>query len=408
MKKFFINRNIFLLCIGSFISSIGDNLYNIGLTLAMYSMSGSVKAVAGMWLIRALVRIPGQFISGIVVDKFNRKNIMSQINIFSGVICFLLIFVNDSNMYLAYIIIFILQATSDIDNSAAMAIIPEIVEKDELTDVNNLFSIISTITLFLAPAIGGFAYMRYGAAILYILNAISFLFGGIMYSMISYSPVAREVRGEHKFTLFKFAIDGYRTVLDKKAVLIIILSMGIFAILGRLYEIYKIYIADHIFEVGSVGIVYFSYAMAFGSLLAPLLIKYLTKKNVNNTTFLTVVSIMTSVGFLMFGMSREYIIACSAVFVIGLFQSCMSVFINCIIQREIESQYLGRVFSFYRITTMFSAIFGILVAPYLLDLVGASIPLAFFSIVGMMIVTVFYIMNKRITKVENTKVAKQV
>lgn len=383
MKTVFINRNIFLICLGGLVSSIGDNLYNIGLTLSMYAMSGSVAAVAGMWLVRALIRIPAQFFCGIIVDCYNRKKIMVGVNLFSGLICSLLIFVNENNYYLAYIIIFILQGTSDLDNSAGMAMLPEIVEQKNLGAVNSMFSLVSTITLFIAPALGGLVYVNYGVAILYMLNAFSFVFGGVMYAMLDY-PMETNTKDvkEHHFILFQFAKEGYEVVLLKKSVLIIFISTSAFAILGRFYEIYKIYIAEQIFEIGAVGIVYFSYAMAFGSLIAPFLIKYIGKKDKNNIKTWAAVSIMTGIGFMIFGISKKSLIICFGVFIIGLFQTCMSVLINTIVQKEIESQYLGRVFSFYKILTILSAIVGILIAPPLLNWIGSQVAVVVVSIVG--------------------------
>lgn len=402
MKKLFINRNVFLILIGSLISSIGDNLYNIGLTLSMYALSGSVSAVAGMWLVRALIRIPGQFFSGIIADKFNRKRIIVWINLLSGIICFMFVFVNNRNMIFAYIIIFLLQATSDVDSAAGMAMLPEIVDKKDLTDVNSLFSLISTITLFISPALAGIIYVKYGVLTLYVLNSASFILGSVMFSMIKYKDSkGLDDKVEHKFTLFKFAKEGYDVSITNKFICTTISVMMIFAVLGRFYEIYKVYIADKILNVGSIGIVYFNYAMAFGSMIAPALIKFLKYKDSSNKKSLLLVSLLTGLGFMFFGISSNIFIVCSAVFIIGLFQTGMSVFINSILQGEVENQYLGRVFSFYKIATMFSAIFGIIIAPSLLNIIGTKYALVIFSFIGMLSVGFTYLSGNRANKKSN-------
>ncbi|MDO4296398.1 MAG: hypothetical protein Q4D90_09620 [bacterium] len=69
------NRNFRLLCVTTLISSIGDSLYSLACTLTVYALSGSIAGVAGMWMIRAIIRIPGQFLAGVVSDRFNRKYI---------------------------------------------------------------------------------------------------------------------------------------------------------------------------------------------------------------------------------------------------------------------------------------------------------------------------------------------
>ncbi len=44
------NKNFLSLATGSFISTIGDHLYNFALTIWLYEMSNSIGTVAGMWL----------------------------------------------------------------------------------------------------------------------------------------------------------------------------------------------------------------------------------------------------------------------------------------------------------------------------------------------------------------------
>lgn len=67
------NKNFLSLAIGSFISTIGDHLYNFALTIWLYEISNSIGSVAGMWFARAFFRIPIQYISGTIVDRYNKK-----------------------------------------------------------------------------------------------------------------------------------------------------------------------------------------------------------------------------------------------------------------------------------------------------------------------------------------------
>lgn len=51
-KKILSNKNLALLVIGGFISSIGDYLYNIGITIYLYNETNSIGAISLMWLSR--------------------------------------------------------------------------------------------------------------------------------------------------------------------------------------------------------------------------------------------------------------------------------------------------------------------------------------------------------------------
>ena len=105
------------------ISSFGDSLYALAVTLSVYQMSGSIAGVAGMWMIRVLVRIPCQFVSRVIIDRFNRKKISIYVYLLSAALMLTFALTDGKYMMLAYILIFILQGTSDVDNMAQMALI---------------------------------------------------------------------------------------------------------------------------------------------------------------------------------------------------------------------------------------------------------------------------------------------
>ena len=387
MRKQLSNRNVRLLCCGSFISSIGDNLYNIGLTLSLYMLSGSVAAVANMWLIRALIRIPGQMVGGVIADRYNRKHISVGINFFSALLCFLLVYTGKENLNVTYGIIFLLQATSDIDNAASMAMVPELVAPEDLIEVNSLFSLVGTISLFVAPALAGILFSQYGVDTLYILNGFSFLIGSAMFALIQYvHRTALTLDDKQHFKLFSFAMEGFKVTVQSKVICSVIAMMMAFAVLGRFYEIYKVHIADAVLGIGAVGIVYFSYAMALGSLMAPLCIKGFNRIKLSSNQSLAVVSLATTIGFMILGLSENRILSCVSVWLIGLFQTNMSVYTNGMIQRAVQNQYLGRVFSFYKVAMIVSAILGIVIAAPMLSWFGLTVPFVLFSVIGILLI----------------------
>ncbi|MBR4604948.1 MAG: hypothetical protein IKO41_01795, partial [Lachnospiraceae bacterium] len=60
-SKVFKNPAFQKLALATLISSFGDSLYALAITLSVYNITGSIAGVAGMWLIRAVIRIPCQF-----------------------------------------------------------------------------------------------------------------------------------------------------------------------------------------------------------------------------------------------------------------------------------------------------------------------------------------------------------
>lgn len=149
------NKNYMKLIIGNTISSLGDSMYGIALTIALYQTTGSISSVAFMWLIRAAMRIPIQFISGIVADSFPRKKLVCFTNFISTPIALGFLLIDKQNWIFIYTLIFLLQALNDIEYPAIVGLTQELVDKEQLKDANATSALLNQIATFSAPAIAG-------------------------------------------------------------------------------------------------------------------------------------------------------------------------------------------------------------------------------------------------------------
>lgn len=366
-KDLLKNKNFTLLTVGGFISSIGDYLYNIGITVYIYSLTKSVGAVALMWLSRGVLRIPVLYLSGIIADYYNKKRVIVFANLISVIFAFLFIFVNEKTLWPIYILAFLLQSLNDIDMSSETAILPELVSKDQLQYSNSVFSFLESTSVFLAPAIGGIIYNFYGSNLLFIINAVSFLIAGILFSFIKYNHVRSEINRE-KIGIIRSGLEGYKTLSKYVNVKIVFVIMSVYAVLGRFYETYKVAVSDILLGLNPEGIIYFDYALAIGGLSVPLIVKALSKRN-HVITF-TVSSIIVNLAYLIFGYSHSFIITFIILTILGLTQNIQGIYSRTIIQNNIPKEYLGRVFSFYKMLLTLFAILGLLIASPLYALVG--------------------------------------
>lgn len=168
--KLLKNKTFRLLVWTTVVSSFGDSLYALAITLSVYQLSGSLAGVAGMWLIRALIRIPCQFVSGVIVDRFNRKKVSIYVYLLSAALMLAFVFTNGKYMLFAYVLIFLLQGMSDVDNMAQMGLMSELIDKKDLTDANNLFSVAGTVIMLVGPGVGGVLYSVSGTQVLYAID----------------------------------------------------------------------------------------------------------------------------------------------------------------------------------------------------------------------------------------------
>jgi len=366
-KDLLKNKNFTLLSIGGFISSIGDYLYNIGVTVYIYSLTKSVGAVALMWLSRGVLRIPMLYLSGLIADSYNKKRVIMVTNLVSVIFAFLFIFINEQRLWLPYILSFILQSLNYIDVSSETAILPELVSKEELSYSNSIFSFLQSTSVFLSPAIGGVLYKLYSSNILFTINAISFLIAGVLFSLIKYDFIKSD-KAATRSGVIKSGIEGYKIFTRYSSVKTVFIIMSMFAVLGRFYETYKVAVSDILLNLNPEGIIYFSYALALGGLSVPFVVKVLSKKN--HVTLFTLSTVIIGISYIIFGYSQSFIITSGILIILGLAQNLQGIYSSTIIQNSIPKEYLGRVFSFYKILLTLFAILGLLIATPLYNLIG--------------------------------------
>ena len=369
--KLLKNKTFRLLVWATVVSSFGDSLYALAITLSVYQLSGSLAGVAGMWLIRALIRIPCQFVSGVIVDRFNRKKVSIYVYLLSAALMLAFVFTNGKYMLFAYVLIFLLQGMSDVDNMAQMGLMSELIDKKDLTDANNLFSVAGTVIMLVGPGVGGVLYSVSGTQVLYAIDAVTFLAAAFFMWRLPYAYQKKEA-DKAEFTLFRFAKEGIAEVRKMPVVMIVMLTSVFFGILGRFYEIDKIYVADKILGIGAGGIVYFTYSMAIGSLLAPAVTKLLSKSKLDDVAKYALLSILLIGSFVLWGNTPVFVVSFAANVLIGLFNTGSSIFVNTIFQSRVDKSVFGRVMALRQIVVVLSAVAGIVTAPVLVEMVGVG------------------------------------
>ncbi|MDE6363204.1 MAG: hypothetical protein K2L86_02895 [Lachnospiraceae bacterium] len=145
-----------------------------------------------------------------------------------------------------------------------------------------------------------------------------------------------------------------------------------FGVLGRFYEIDKIFVADKVLNIGAEGIVFFTYAMAAGSLLAPIATKLFARLGWRDLTKYSFLSILLAISFMLWGNASVFVISMVTNVMIGFFQTSNSIMVSTIFQSTIEKSVFGRVMAFRQILTVLGAAVGIIMAPVLVNYIGVG------------------------------------
>lgn len=358
------NKNFGFLFTGSLISSFGDYLYDIAITLLVYDLTKSIDSIAYMWVSKGALRIGILYLGGLITDKFNRKRIIVMINLISAPLALMFLFVDKNNLWIAFLGVFLLQSINDIDSCSENAILPELVDKDDLPKANTIFSFSNQILMLSSLAISGLIYKLAGAHVLFTVNALSFLLSSLVFQLIQYHP---HVRGERN-TVKILDTKVFKLFSGNQMLRLILFSSAMIAVVGRIYDVTNILVADTKLNISSAGIIYFRYALAAGGFLTPLIMRIkVGQKSFDSYILFSTILVLSILGF---GLSNNLVLTISILILFGLTSTLQGVYFRSLLQENVSSGYLGRIFSFYRIVFTAISLATVTFIPFAIKLIG--------------------------------------
>jgi predicted MFS family arabinose efflux permease len=175
------NRNFRRLWSAQIVSEIGDWFYTLAIYNLLFQLTGRAGSVALALILQVL---PMTFIgptAGVVNDRLRRKHVMiaADIGRMLIVLCMLLI----RSKELVWIVYPLLMAETLLVaffEPARNAVIPNIVEREDVVVANTLSSTTWSVNLMLGATLGGVVAALFGRNVVFLLNALSFLASAIL------------------------------------------------------------------------------------------------------------------------------------------------------------------------------------------------------------------------------------
>ena len=162
---------------GQVVSEVGDHFNSIAVLSLALHLTGSGAAVGGVMLARTIPAIAAGFLSGVVLDRFDRRKVMIASDLARAAIAlgFVLILTHHQR-WLIYVLSGALTFASPFFTSGRSAILPRITTPGQLHTANALTQTTAWLTLSIGTLLGGFSTMSFGYEWAFVVNAASFLF----------------------------------------------------------------------------------------------------------------------------------------------------------------------------------------------------------------------------------------
>ena len=143
------NRNFALLMAGKAVSLLGSDMQQFALSLYVLSVTGSATIFGSMLAISILPRILLSPVAGVFGDWFDRKRSIVTMDLINGILIgsYAVYYSMNGSLSITsiYLLVILLEITEIFFGAAMSAVLPSIVEKEDLFEANSLKSMITSL-----------------------------------------------------------------------------------------------------------------------------------------------------------------------------------------------------------------------------------------------------------------------
>ncbi len=375
------NRNFRRVWSAQIVSEIGDWFYTLAIYNLLLQLTGRAGSVA---LALVLQVLPQTFIgptAGVVNDRLRRKQVMiaSDIGRMLIVLCMLLIR-SKGEVWLVYPLLTAETLLAAFFEPARNAVIPNIVERENIVVANTLSSTTWSVNLMVGATLGGVVAALLGRDAVFLLNALSFAVSAmLMWGMHVAEPHAEGGRSFRVRELVDFSpiLAGIRyvrsqarlrsTILVKAGNLIIGPSWVLFTVMGQ--NEFAVRWRGMAPERGAfLGMSLLLGARGVGALLGPVVVAQWAgqwRHRLEVAIFWGYLG--AAAGYTLLGVSGHLWEACLCVALAHFGSSMVWVFSTTLLQLQSDDKFRGRVFAADLGLSMFTIAAGAYLAGRFVD-----------------------------------------
>jgi MFS transporter, DHA3 family, macrolide efflux protein len=245
------NRNFARLFFAGAASIAGFSIGQVAINYFVYTSTHSSVdlAVTGVAFTVALVSL--SLFGGTLADRQDRRVLMIVCDgvraVSLALVAVALIFFG-FNLWLVLAASFILGAFSAVFQPAERALIPSILEKEQLADANGLIQLTSSLAQALSNALGGALVVAVGAILAIGLNSVTFLVSGLLIATLATRrapPGGVETAAKPRAGFMDDTREGVRYLAANRPLLLLTVSAGVFNLFfGMIFPFFVIYTAE--------------------------------------------------------------------------------------------------------------------------------------------------------------------
>lgn len=394
--KAFQYRDFRILWIGACTSTIGTWMQEIAQNWLVLQLTGSPFLLGLDAFLGDIPIFLFSLLGGVLADRVDRRFILigSQVvQMISAALLAILIWTEHVQIWHILALSFVVGTAQSFGGPAYSALVPSLVEKEDVPNAIALNSIQFNLARVIGPVIGGLAMKYTGAAWCFALNSLSFLAVIISLSRlnINFSPPRT---GESIMTSMK---QGFTFIRAQGAMVTLIMIAFCMTLLGIPTITFLPVFAKVVFAGDALTYTLFLAASGLGSITGALIVAWMGDIHNKGRVALTALVAM-GFGMVGFAQSRSLVLSCIMLFFTGAVLMCAFAMIASLVQLITPNDMRGRVMSVYNVAFRGGMPFGSILTGWLVPMLTAPTVLSINGVVLLSLGLYFLMVQRRVAE----------
>ncbi|MXY70277.1 MAG: MFS transporter [Acidobacteriia bacterium] len=338
--------------IAQLISGSGDWFYSVAIYSMILELSGRAELVAWAAILQILPMMLLGPTAGAANDRLSRRKVMLVSDLFRAVLvlCMLLIDRQEELPWL-YLLLTLEIGTAAFFEAGRSAILPSLIEREELPTANALGSTTWSLTVTMGAALGGVAVAYLGREFVFVANSATFLLSAwFVYRVRAFERHLAGLRKQSWLAALSFRpiAEGFLYMIrDWRLATLLTLKLGL-GIMGARVVLTTI-LGSRDFSVGDSPALGMAVLFAFqgaGSTLGPLVMGRRFSKSQNSMRWTVLMGYLAAgCGYMLF--SQTLLMPLAGLFLVLAHGGAALVWVcsTTLLHLNTENQFLGRVFA---------------------------------------------------------------
>jgi MFS family permease len=392
--KAFQYRDFRLMWFGACTSSIGTWMQIVAQSWLVYKLSNSAFLLGLDTFLGGIPIFLFSLFGGVVADRFERRRVLlgSQwTQMATAFTLTLLVAFNLVQVWQILCLSFVTGFAQSFGGPAYQALIPTLVEKEDMPNAIALNSIQFNMATVIGPTLGGLALVKLGDAWCFGLNGLSF-FAPIVSLLMLRIRFVPQPTTESIFSSMK---EGFRFIHKQAAMEALMVLAFFMTLLGTPFRTFLIVFAKDIFHKGPETFTTFLSVMGVGSVCGALIVAWMGNVRNKGRVALTML-ICLGAGIAGFSLSTSLVASYVLLFFSGASMIAVFAMVNSLVQLIVSNDMRGRVMSAYSFAFRGGMPMGNLLTGLLVPLFTAPLVLAVNGLVLIVLALYFLLVHRRV------------